>query len=111
MEFKRKAIEIGKMMSRMYQESKPYSIEYHGNGEYIINGKDYTGCGLYDSIKEQYMKFLGYEYTELVSLDLDDDLYEKLCIMSDEQMITVDELVIDILTSFIVKDNMLGNGI
>lgn len=89
----RKWIEMGKMFNK---------IKTLGKETYV-----YDLCTeQYDDIKSFYFEnYLKIEKISQIEFNLTEEVYNNLCNMADEQDITVDEVVMNILKEYIEKEN------
>ena len=118
----RKWIEFGKMFNNMVIEGIEVELlstqQDDGTITYYIDSElGYSDDYLtpYAAIKEIYFgEFLGFEELEDINLDLPPELEEELYVQSDKEGITIDELVIRILTETIEKEKVpqaeIGNA-
>lgn len=110
----RKWVEFGKMLNNMTIEGINVSLmsyfDKEGTITYYIDSD--LGCSddyltPYSAIKEIYFgEFLEFEELEDMNLDLPPELEEELYVQSDKEGITIDELVIRILTETIEKEKV-----
>lgn len=95
---KRQWLEFGKMWNKME------ACDGFDFGVYFLANKKFDKTA-YDLLKEQYfLLYLDQRNTELVNFDLPEDLLEKLYEIADEEDITIDELIIDILMDTVEKE-------
>jgi hypothetical protein len=111
MTFNREAIETAKMIRRMDRAGLKFNIHYRGAYSYSVISWDAGGDTCehsrktfdthYACIKDIYFRHLLRIEFEDIELDIDDEQLLDLCIMADEQKITVDEVVTNLLKNYI----------
>lgn len=88
----REWVEMGKMFKKLKDVE---SVD-----EVMFNFRSDT----YDMVKDVYFKeVLGHKETSIVTLDLDEDVWDKLAETADAQDITMDEVVCNLLQEYIDK--------
>ena len=111
----REWVETGKMYESLIDNG--YAVDILMDGVILITaGLDemsYEGDSIYETLKVAYFTHIldiPEDKTDVISFDLPADLYDKLYDLADQQGIIVDELVIDILSSYIDFNSQKAEG-
>ena len=97
----RKWIEFGKMWEKMANHNDfSFGVTFHPV-RYKHEGIDYNKTP-YDTLKQIYFeKYLGILDSEVLELDVETEVLELLYQLADKKDISVDELIIEIVSNFI----------